>query len=116
MGVVRLLLLFVACFNFMNLATAQASLRAREIALRKTHGAERGQLIVQFLGEAVLTALLSLVLALALVEVLQPAFARFLQHPVALSYATDWPLLLIILGITIGAGLVSGSYPALVLS
>jgi len=115
-GVIGLLILFVACFNFTNLATARGLLRAREIALRKTHGANRGQLIIQFLGEAVLTALLSLVLALALVEVLQPAFARFLQHPVALSYATDWPLLLIILGITIGAGLVSGSYPALVLS
>ena len=72
-GVIGLLILFVACFNFMNLATARGLLRAREIALRKTHGANRGQLIVQFLGEAVLMALLSLVLALALVEVLQPA-------------------------------------------
>src|SRR6185437_4985307 len=68
-GVIGLLILFVACFNFMNLATARGLLRAREIALRKTHGANRGQLIVQFLGEAVLMALLSLVLALALVEV-----------------------------------------------
>jgi putative ABC transport system permease protein len=115
-GVIGLLILFVACFNFMNLATARGLLRAREIALRKTHGANRGQLIVQFLGEAVLMALLSLVLALALVEVLQPAFGRFLQHPVALSYAGDWPLLLLILGIAVAAGLVSGSYPALVLS
>jgi len=115
-GVVGILILFVACFNFMNLATARALLRAREIALRKTHGANRGQLIVQFLGEAVLMALLSLILALAIVEILQPAFAQFLQHPVALSYAGDWPLLLIVVGITIAAGLVSGSYPALVLS
>ena len=110
------LILFVACFNFTNLATARGLLRAREIALRKTHGANRAQLIVQFLGEAVLMALLSLVLALALVEILQPAFGRFLQHPVALNYANDWPLLLIIVGITIAAGLMSGSYPALVLS
>ena len=115
-GIVGVLILFVACFNFMNLATARAMLRAREIALRKTHGANRGQLVVQFLGEAVLMALLSLVLALALVEVLQPAFGRFLLHPIALHYAGDWPLMLIILGITIAAGLVSGSYPALVVS
>jgi len=115
-GVVGLLILFVACFNFMNLATARALLRAREIALRKTHGANRGQLIIQFLGEAVLMALLSLVLALALVEILQPAFGHFLQHPVALDYASDWTLMLIIMGVTITAGLVSGSYPALVLS
>jgi putative ABC transport system permease protein len=115
-GVVGLLILFVACFNFMNLSTARGLLRAREIALRKTHGANRGQLIVQFLGEAVLMALLSLLLALALVEILRPTFGRFLQHPVSLNYAADWPLLLIILGVSIAAGLVSGSYPALVLS
>jgi putative ABC transport system permease protein len=113
-GIVGLLILFVACFNFMNLATAQASLRAREITLRKTHGARRGQLIVQFLGEAVLTALLSLLVALALVEVLQPAFGRLLQHPIASRYDAGWLLLLVL--IAIAAGLVSGAYPALVLS
>jgi putative ABC transport system permease protein len=115
-GIVGMLILLVACFNFMNLATARALLRAREIALRKTHGAGRGQIIVQFLGEAVLMALLSLALALALVEILQPAFSRFLQHPVGLDYASDWPLLLTILGVTVAAGLFSGSYPAFVLS
>jgi putative ABC transport system permease protein len=115
-GIVGALILLVACFNFMNLATARALLRAREIALRKTHGATRGQLVVQFLGEAVLMALLSLVLALALVEVLQPAFSNLLDHPVVLDYARDWPLLLIILGVTVAAGLISGSYPALVMS
>ena len=92
-GIVGALILLVACFNFMNLATARALLRAREIALRKTHGANRGQLIFQFLGEAVLMALLSLVLALALVEVLEPAFSNLLDHPVGLDYARDWPLL-----------------------
>ena len=115
-GIVGALILLVACFNFMNLATARALLRAREIALRKTHGANRGQLIFQFLGEAVLMALLSLVLALALVEVLEPAFSNLLDHPVGLDYARDWPLLLIILGVTVAAGVISGSYPALVLS
>ncbi|HEX3756097.1 MAG TPA: ABC transporter permease [Rhizomicrobium sp.] len=115
-GIVGTLILLVACFNFMNLSTARALLRAREIALRKTHGARRSHLVVQFLGEAVLMALISLVLALALVELLQPAFARLLQHPVALHYATDWPLLLAIVGIAVAAGLISGSYPALVLS
>jgi putative ABC transport system permease protein len=113
-GVVGLLILFVACFNFMNLATALASLRAREIALRKTHGADRGQLIVQFLGESVLTALLSLVVALALVEVLQPAFGRLLQHPVSMPYDVTWLTMLVMIAVT--AGLLSGAYPALVLS
>src|SRR5262249_18414653 len=63
MGVIGILILLVACFNFMNLATARATMRAREISLRKCVGATRGQLIVQFLGESVLIALLALVLA-----------------------------------------------------
>jgi putative ABC transport system permease protein len=113
-GIVGLLILLVACFNFTNLATAHASQRAREIALRKTHGAARGQLIVQFLGEAVLTALLSLVIALALAEVLLPALERLLQHPVSMHYDGAWLLLLVVVAIL--AGLLSGTYPALVLS
>jgi putative ABC transport system permease protein len=115
-GVVGVLIMFIACFNFMNLATARALLRAREIALRKTHGARRAQLVAQFLGEAVLMALISLVLALALVEMLLPAFGHFLQHPVSLNYVGDWPLLLGIVGVAVVAGLISGSYPALILS
>ncbi len=115
-GVIGLLIVFIACFNFMNLATARALLRAREIALRKTHGANRGQLVVQFLGEAVLMALISLVVALALVELLEPAFDQMLRQPVGLHYPSDWPMVFGIIGIAIVAGLISGSYPALVLS
>jgi len=110
------LILLVASFNFMNLATARAMLRAREIALRKTLGARRAQLVVQFLGEAVLMAMLALLLALALVEVLLPAFDNFLQRPIAFHYLADWTLLPLFLVITLAAGLVGGIYPALVLS
>ena len=117
-GVVAIgvLTVMVACFNFMNLTTARATLRAREIALRKTLGAGRGQLVLQFLGEAVLVALLSLMLALALAEVLLPLFDHFLQRPLALHYTTDWQLLILLAGIAVVTGLISGSYPALVLS
>jgi putative ABC transport system permease protein len=108
------LILLVACFNFMNLATARAMMRAREIALRKTVGAARGQLILQFLGESVLMALLALVLAL--VEMLLPVFDNFLQRPVDFDYRSGWQLLLLILGIAVAAGLLSGTYPALILS
>jgi putative ABC transport system permease protein len=113
---IGLLILLVACFNFMNLATARALLRAREIALRKTMGARRQQLVMQFLGEAVLTALVALLVALAMAEMLLPAFDAFLQRPLAFDYRADWLLLLLILAIAVAAGLVSGSYPALVLS
>ena len=116
MGAIGVLILLVACFNFMNLATARATMRAREISLRKCVGATRGQLIAQFLGESVLIALLALVVALALVEVLLPSYGSFLQVPLTLHYLADWPLVLGIVGIAILAGLVGGLYPALVLS
>ena len=116
MGVIGVLILLVACFNFMNLATARATMRAREISLRKCMGARRGQLIVQFLGESVLMALMALVIALALVEVLLPAYSRFMGRPLSFHYLADWPLTLAILAVGILAGLLSGLYPALVLS
>jgi putative ABC transport system permease protein len=115
-GAIGFLILLIACFNFMNLATAHAMLRAREISVRKSVGASRGHLIVQFLGESVLMALFAMALALATVEMLLPAYAAFLQRPIAFHYLADWPLSLTILGLAIVAGLLSGSYPALVLS
>jgi putative ABC transport system permease protein len=115
-AIIALLIMVVACFNFMNLATARATLRAREISLRKTVGATRPQLIVQFLGEALLMALVSLVIALALVEVLLPLYDAFLNRPISFNYLADWPFLLAILVAAIVAGLLSGVYPALVLS
>jgi putative ABC transport system permease protein len=113
---IGVLLMLVACFNFMNLATARAMLRAREIALRKTVGARRRQVAVQFLGEAMLMAVIALVLALAMVEVLLPAFDGFLERPIAFNYLTDWGPLALILVIAVAAGLLSGSYPAIILS
>ena len=69
----------MACVNFTNLATARASQRAREVALRKVLGANRKQLIVQFLGESILVAALAMVVALAMVELLLPYFSAFLD-------------------------------------
>ncbi|HUE62954.1 MAG TPA: ABC transporter permease [Rhizomicrobium sp.] len=110
------LILLIACFNFTNLATARAMMRAREIALRKVVGAKRRQLAVQFLGEALLTAMIALILALALTEVLLPVFDRVLSLPIAIDYFKDWPLLLAVIGVGALAGLLSGAYPALMLS
>jgi putative ABC transport system permease protein len=116
MSIVGFLILLVASFNFMNLATAQATLRAREIGLRKVVGARRGQLMAQYLCEAVMTALIALALAFALSEALLPSYGRFLGRPLALDYLGDWPLTLGIVAIAVLAGLLSGLYPALVLS
>lgn len=110
------LILLIACFNFTNLATARAMMRAREISLRKVVGAKRQQLIVQFLGEALMTAMIALIFALALVEILLPLFDRVLGLPIQIHYFRDWPLLLLIVGAAMVAGLLSGAYPALVLS
>jgi putative ABC transport system permease protein len=115
-GAIGLLIILMACFNFTNLATAQATLRAREAAVRKTFGARRAQLVVQFLCEAVLFSLLALIAALALVEVLLPWFGAFLEAPITFSYLADWPVLALSVAIAVGAGLLSGAYPALLLS
>src|SRR5258708_3770917 len=107
-AIFAVLIIAVACFNFLHFASRRATLRAREISLRKVSGATRPQLIVQFLGEALLMALVSLVIALALVEVLLPTYDAFLDRSIAFGYLTDWLFLLAILVATIVAGLLSG--------
>ena len=113
---IGVLILLLACFNFTNLATARAMARAREISLRKVAGATRRQLAIQFLGELMLTAMIALLFALALSEMLLPRFDRFVGLPIEFHYLRDWPILVFIVGIGILAGLLSGVYPAVVLS
>ena len=115
-GAIGVIVLLTAAFNFMNLATARAILRRREIALRKTLGARRAQIVLQFLGEAVLTALMALLIALSVTEVLLPVFYGFLRRPITFLFSTDWQLLLLALAAAVMAGLIGGIYPALVLS
>lgn len=113
---IALLILIIACINFVNLATARAMTRAREVSMRKVVGATRRQLIVQHLGEAVLTALVALVLALALVELALPAFNAFLHKELRLDVLDDPMLLVVMLGLIVTVGVVGGLYPALYLS
>jgi putative ABC transport system permease protein len=115
-AVIGTLIMLIACFNFMNLATARAALRAREISLRKAVGATRRQLIVQLMGEALLMSLLAFFVALALVEILLPVYDAFLDRPITFHYLTDWPLLAASIAGAVAAGLFSGVYPAFVLS
>ncbi len=116
LGLIGLVILLAACFNFTNLATARAMTRAREIGLRKCVGASRRQIAIQFLGESMFMAMVALVIALAIVEMVLPTYDAFLQRPIELHYLQDWPLLAAIFGTAIAAGLISGVYPALVLS
>lgn len=109
------LILTIACINFMNLATAKSTQRAKEVALRKVLGASRHQLVTQFIGESLLLAVLGMFLGVVLVELLLPAFGNYVDKVLAFDYAdlSNWGLLL---GLVAVVGLVGGAYPALVLS
>jgi putative ABC transport system permease protein len=115
-AVIALLILGMAVVNFTNLATARASQRAREVALRKVLGATRQQLIAQFIGESVIVAVLAMLIALALVELLLPAFSAFLDADMTLSYFGVDGIALPVLVLVLLVGVLGGLYPALFLS
>lgn len=114
-SVVAVLILLVACINFMNLATAQSMKRSKEVGIRKVIGAGRKLLIGQFMGEAILTACLALVLSLLLVEIALPFFSTLTEKNLSLNYA-DPTFILVLVALAVVTGIISGSYPALFLS
>lgn len=114
--VVAGLVLLIACINFMNLSTAKASKRAREVAMRKVLGASRTQVALQFLGEAIVIVILSLLFALVAVEVVLPVYNELLGKTLELRLFSDPILLLSLLLVAIIVGLGAGMYPALYLS
>jgi len=114
--IAALLILCMGCVNFVNLATARASQRAREVALRKVLGARRKQLVAQFIGESMLVSILSMVTALALIEVTLPAFRAYTGIDLALEYVGDGGILLPIFALVLIVGAAGGFYPALYLS
>jgi putative ABC transport system permease protein len=115
-AVIAFLVLGMACVNFTNLATARASQRAREVALRKVLGASRRQLVVQFLGESVMVVAIAMAVALAMVELLLPAFNAFLEADIELTYFGEGGVILPILLLVIVVGMAGGLYPAFYLA
>ena len=115
-AIIALLILGMAVVNFTNLATARASQRAREVALRKVLGANRRQLIVQFVSESLLISAASMLLALALVELLVKPFAAFLEADLKLQYFGADGILLPVVGLVLLVGILGGLYPAFFLS
>ncbi|GAA4432623.1 ABC transporter permease [Ravibacter arvi] len=113
--VVAIFILVVACINFMNLATARSERRAREVGLRKVVGANRYQLVLQFLGESLLFSFFSLMISIGIVFLLLPVFKMLTEKNLTI-HSMDGNLLLSLLGIAVLTGLFSGSYPALFLS
>ncbi len=111
-----LLIMVVASINFVTLMTARASRRAVEVGVRKVAGATRRDLIIQFMGEATLYVLISVVIAIALAELLLPAFNILLQRSITFDYWRDPVLAGTIILTTVITALLAGAYPALVLS
>jgi len=115
-GAVSILVLALACINFMNLATARGMDRAREVALRKTVGAPRSSLVKQFFGESTLTVILAMILALAVVRILLPTFNPIVNRQLTLNFVQDLGFTAFLAGVLLAVSLASGLYPAVVLS
>lgn len=109
-----ILIIFMGAFNFTTLSTARASLRYKEIGVRKVTGAKRKMLVSQFLSESLVQAFLSLVLALALTELLLPFFNQFTGKDIELQF--NWQTILFMLFGIIGVGSLAGAFPAFYMS
>ena len=114
-SIVAIFILLIACINFMNLATARSSKRAKEIGVRKVAGAHRQSLIAQFMSESFLMTLAALAIALIVVALFLPVFNNLTGKKMSIDF-TDPLLIFTLLGVTLITGLVAGSYPALFLS
>jgi predicted permease len=115
-SVIALLILLIACINFMNLAAARARTRAKEIGLRKVVGAVKTNIIRQFLSESIILSFIALLFAVILVKLFLPAFNTLSGKHLLLNISSNLSHILGLFGLTLFTGLVSGSYPAFVLS
>ncbi|MGN6212808.1 ABC transporter permease [Parafilimonas sp.] len=114
--IIALIVLLIACINFMNLSTARSAERAREVGIRKSVGAFRWQLSLQFISESVILSLIAMALAIGLVELCLPFVNNLSQRNLQLPLFNNPLLLLTIIGGTIMIGIISGLYPAAYLS
>jgi len=115
-GIIGLFILVIAIINFMNLSTARSTERAQEVGIRKTLGVRPKQLINQFLSEAILVSLFSLVLSLVLLVFMLPLFNDLSGKTFTLGQMMGWRSVVLLPLLAIGIGLLAGSYPAAVLS
>ncbi|HEX3168017.1 MAG TPA: ABC transporter permease, partial [Chitinophagaceae bacterium] len=114
-SIIAWIILLIACINFMNLATARSEKRAREVGVRKVLGAGKKILIAQFIGEAMILAFLSLIIAIGIISLLLPSFNTLVEKNLSIGL-TDPSHFLSLIFIGLICGLVAGSYPALYLS
>ena len=113
---VAIFILLIACFNFTNLSTARSLSRAKEVGLRKVVGAERSQLVKQFLGEAGFFAMISLVIALAIAYLVLPVINQLSERELSLDLNGNLSLVVMLFLLVLFVGLSAGIYPAVILS
>ena len=116
LGGVALVILMIACANFVNLTMAQSVTRSKEIGIRKVSGCKRSQLVTQFLSESLVICLMSFLLALLLSILVLPVFGRLADKQLPLAHLLDWRLLISFVLLSVVTGVAAGFYPALVLS
>lgn len=113
---IAIIVLLIACINFVNLSTARSTRRAKEVGLRKVIGADRKQLIKQFMGEAVLLTVISLIFAVFIAYLLLPYFNEIAARDLSLNFMENWKLTAGLIIIALITGLLSGLYPSLLIS
>lgn len=114
-SVVAVFILVIACINFMNMATAKAATRSKEVGVRKVVGAQRKSLIFQFIGESTFLSMVAMLVALAVVYLTLPMFNILVGKAIGIDLS-DPEFLIAIVGITVITGILSGCYPAFFLS
>jgi putative ABC transport system permease protein len=114
--IIGIMILLIAAFNFINLTSARAAKRAREVGMRKVVGGQRWQLIAQFLLESILMTMLSMVLAVTILLITLPRLADFLGKRIDVGLFANPVILLALIVTAVAVGLLSGAYPALILS
>ncbi len=115
-ALIAIIILFIAIFNFVNMATARSALRAKEVGVRKVIGSSKAGLIYQFIVESIIVSILATVLAGILVTLLKPLFEELVGKGIDFSITSGYVGLLLAFGLAIVVGILAGFYPAFVLS
>lgn len=115
-GLIGLFILLMSGFNYINLTTANAATRRKEVAIKKVSGSSQTDLFIQFICETIAVSLLALGLAFTIAKLFLPVFSSIVGKPIGLNLTNDWPFVAVTLLISIGVGILSGIYPAFFMS
>ena len=113
---IALLILLIACINYMNLTTAYATKRAKEVGIRKVVGAFKHHLMLQFLGESLLLTFVALIISVIIIWLILPVFSQFVDRELTINFVQNPRVIIILFTTCIFVGILSGSYPAFALS